>query len=259
MVHRALILLWMLPGVAVAATVPADGYLAYSGTATALHSSKFLYGERHVVQYRAGRIAARVVLYTCADGSAFARKAVQYVDPIAPDFQLDDAANGMLEGIRSAPNGRAVFFRASRSGTEKSGPLPRDAGLVADAGFDEFVRANWQRLMSDKTLSMPFLVPSRLNDYGFQVQHVRSEVTAGTPAEVFRLRLGGIWGWFLPGIDVYYSAADHVLVRYVGLSDLRDASGDNFKTEILFPPQERTAAAEQNMRDAEQARLAACR
>ena len=39
MVHRALILLWMLPGVAGAATVPADGYLAYSGTATALHSS----------------------------------------------------------------------------------------------------------------------------------------------------------------------------------------------------------------------------
>jgi len=259
MPRLSVVLLCFLPGLAGAASAPADGYVTYSGTAMALHSSRFLYGERHVLFYRAGRIAERIVLYTCADGSAFARKTVRYVDPIAPDFRLDDAANGMLEGIRSEPNGRTVFFRASQSSAEKSGPLPGVAGLVADAGFDEFVRTNWQRLMTDKTLSMPFLVPSRLTDYGFQVQHLRSEVTAGAPAEVFRLRLGGLWGWFLPGIDVYYSTADHVLVRYVGLSDLRDASGDNFKTEIVFPPTDRKAAEEASMRAAEQAALSACR
>jgi hypothetical protein len=91
------------------------------------------------------------------------------------------------------------------------------------------------------------------------VERLRQETIGGIPTEVFRLRLSGFWGWFLPGIDVYYSDADHVLVRYDGLSDLRDASGDNFKTVIDFPPVDRKAVGEASMQQALRAPLAACR
>ena len=47
-----------------------------------------------------------------------------------------------------------------------------------------------------KSMSVRFLVPSR-NDYGFQVQRLRSENIDGVTAEVFRLRLSGLWGSFL--------------------------------------------------------------
>ncbi len=254
-----------------------DGYLTYAGTADARHASDFLYGERHFLRYAGGQVAERVVLYTCRNGSAFARKTVSYVDRTAPDFLIENATDGMREGIRAAAGGaavpagtaapasgagssrRTVFFRPHGSDPERAGPVPRVPGLVADAGFDEFVQMHWQDLMSGHPLEMRFLLPSRLTDYGFQVEHLRSESVRGVAAEVFRLRLAGFWGHFLPGIDVYYDAASHVLVRYDGLSDLRDPAGNNYKTQIDFPESERKAATGDALREARSAPLAPCR
>ncbi len=247
------------PAAGRASPAPAEEYRSYGGTANVRHSQDFLYGERHVLHYRDGALAERVVLYTCRDGSAFARKRVSYTEPQAPDFELVDAANGLREGIRTQAGQRRVFFQASPAVREKSGPLPAVAGLVADAGFDEFVRSHWDRLASGAELSIRFLVPSRLQDYGFEVERVGSAVRDGIATQVFRLKLAGFWGWFLRGIDVYYSDADHVLVYYDGLSDLRDAAGDNYKAEIDFPPAARQLSSEQAMSDALKTPLRPCR
>ena len=98
-----------------------------------------------------------------------------------------------------------------------------------------------------------------LTDHGFQVQRLRRDLVQGIPTEVFRLRLSGVWGWFLPGIDVYYGSADQVLMRYDGISDLHDAAGNNYKTTIDFPAEERTAATVKAMLDARSAPIAPCR
>jgi hypothetical protein len=239
--------------------VPLEGYLLYSGTATARHSAQFLYGERHVLLYRAGRLAERVVLYICRDGSPFARKTVSYVAAIAPDFLLEDGSNGLREGVRSAANERWVFFRESRTAAEKTGPLPKAAGLVVDAGFDDYIRANWEALMTGQSLDLPFLMPSRLGDIAFQLQHLRSEVIDHSAAEVFRLKVSGIVGWIAPGIDVSYATADRVLMRFDGVSDLRDASNHNYQTEINFRLTDRKIGSAQDMDNARQARLAPCK
>lgn len=236
-----------------------DTYLTYSGTAMAARSDDFLYREKHVLHYRDGKIAGRVVLYTCRDGSAFARKTVSYVDTLSPDFDLEDASNGMREGVRTEGGVRKVFFRNDRHSAEKVGTVPSIDGLVADSGFDAFVRSNWQSLMDGHALGMYFLVPSRLEDMSFKVQHVRSDHTDGIPVEVFRLRLSGILGWVAPTIDVYYSSTDRTLIRYVGLTDLRDASSDNLQARIDFQPGDRRNDDEQDMSSARQARLAPCR
>ena len=235
-----------------------DSYVSYSGTALAQRSGQFLYSERHVLQYRDGRMAGRVVLYTCRDGSAFARKTVSYGDLLSPDFVLEDASNGMREGVRTGGGGREVFFRDGAA-AEKRRPIPQSPGLVADSGFDAFVRANWQPLMDGRTLGMRFLVPSRLDDMGFNVQHVGSGSADGVPVEIFRLKLSGVVGWVAPSIDVYYGAADRTLVRYVGLSDLRDGSHANFHAEIEFRPGDRRPDDAETMISARTARLAPCR
>ena len=247
------------------AAAPLDGYLSYSGIARARHSGEILYGERHVLLYRNGRIAERAVLYTCRDGSAFARKVVTYSSALVPDFLFEDASNGMREGIREASardvasGSRVVFYRERSADAEKSGPVPSVPGLVADAGFDEFVQAQWDSLTSGKAVDFRFLLPSRLADYGFKVQRLRADSVQGMSAEVLRLKLSGIWGWFLPGIDVYYSSADRVLVRFDGISDLHDASGNNYKTTIEFSVEERKVATSQAMVDARAAPIAPCR
>jgi hypothetical protein len=246
---------------AAASATDSEGYVTYLGTATALKTQTFAYGEQHVLKVRDGRLAERVVLYTCRNGSAFARKTSSYTDELAPSFVLEDASNGMLEGVREAvppSDRRTVFYRASRADAEKIGPLPRVPGLVIDSGFDEFVRANWSALVAGKSLSMHFLVPSRLDDIGFRVQRLRSDRVDGVPVEVFRLKLAGVLGWFLPGIDVYYGSADHVLMRYVGLSDLRDGAQNNLTVTIAFHPHDRRPSGLRDFQDAGQAPLAPC-
>jgi len=242
-----------------------DGYVSYTGMARARHATDVLYGERDVLLYRDGRLAERAVLYTCADGSAFARKTVSYPNALLPDFLFEDASNGMREGIREdAPEAatstaRSVFYRERSGDPEKSGPLPSTPGMVADAGFDEFVQSHWDSLITGKAVEVRFLLPSRLTDYPFQVQRLRADLIHGTPTEVFRLRLSGVWGWFLPAIDVWYSSADHVLMRYDGISDLHDATGNNYKATIDFPAEERTASSAKAMLDARAAPIAPCR
>jgi hypothetical protein len=255
---RTILLLLSTPLTSIAASAD-EHLLSYSGTATARHSSEFIYGERHLLRYRDEQLAERLVLYTCRDGSAFARKTVSYVEPMAPDFVLDDAANGMREGVRTDGTGRTMFFRGVRLEPERSGPVREVPGLVIDAGFDEFIRANWPSLMTGTPRDLHFLVPSRLGAMHFHVQRVRGDAFDGVPVEVFRLQLAGVLGWVLPAIDVSYGSESHVLMRYEGLSDLRDSVGDNFQTTITFHPGDRKPAEESEWASARQARLGPCR
>ena len=108
-------------------------------------------------------------------------------------------------------------------------------------------------------LPLHFLVPSRLDDVNFEVRHVRSESVGGQPADVFRLRLAGALGLIVQSIDVAYGTADHILLRYDGVSDLRDRGGDNYRSLINFSPGDRTAGDARGMAAARQAPLAPCR
>jgi hypothetical protein len=48
----------------------------YSSVPRVHHATQVLSGEQHVLRYQQGRIAERVVLYTCVNRSTFARKSV---------------------------------------------------------------------------------------------------------------------------------------------------------------------------------------
>jgi len=257
-IFRGLLWVVLLAASTGAARAADDEYIEYTGAARARHRQDFLYGERHILVYHDGRLTERMVLYTCADGAPFARKRVSYVDPAAPDFFFDDASNGMREGVGSQGGERSVFFRANRIEPEKSAPVPHAPDLVVDAGFDAFIQAHWSALMNGTPLPLKFLVPSRLQVMSFEVQHLRGGYFDGKPTEVFRMKLSGVLGLVWPGIEVAYDAAEHILVHYEGLSDLRDASGDNLQASIVFHAGERKPTSAQAISAAEAAALAPC-
>jgi hypothetical protein len=107
--------------------------------------------------------------------------------------------------------------------------------LVADAGFDSFVRERWAQLLEGDKLRFDFLVPSRLDFLSLKVQRLRADTEDGVPAQVFRLSLSGVLGWFLDGIDVWYADDDRSLLRFDGLSNVRDERGENYTARIRFP------------------------
>ncbi|MBC8027705.1 MAG: hypothetical protein H7Y89_17055 [Steroidobacteraceae bacterium] len=215
----------------------ADG--VFTGYARDLRTNALLYVESHAVADAGTSRERRVVLYQCADGSPFARKELTYAgDRSAPGFGFEDARSGYADGLTRDARGLEVYERSG-----KSAPLRRErvdgAGLVADAGFDEFVRANWSTLESGKAVDAPFLVPSRLGSMPFRVRKIGEAQIGDDTVSVIRLSLAGLLRFFLPDIDVSYRKRDRALMRYRGTTNIRDANGKLLEAQIDFPAAER--------------------
>lgn len=229
----------VLAWVMLAAPVRADDrFVRYEGRAVDLEAGTPVYDERHFVRLRADKVVERVVLYLCPGTAeqAFARKRMEVgPDPLRPSFEMRDARLGYAEGLRENAGQLEVFYQRDRASAEERETLVLPPELVADAGFDEFVRKHWDELLRGDKVAFDFLVPSRLEYLSFKVRHLREEKEAGRDAQVFRLSLSGVLGWFLDGIDVWYATDDRSLLRFDGLSNVRNAEGDNYTARILFP------------------------
>jgi hypothetical protein len=209
----------------------------FTGYARDLDSRELLYIESHTVRELGTLNEQRVVKYLCSRGdAAFARKVLQYgANRTEPAFRLDDARTGYVEGLQRTGTRLEVFKRESGQGELRKRAVPTTVAIVSDAGFDEFVRKHWSELESGKAVRFPFLVPSRLDYMSFKVQKNRDTIIEGQPASVMRLNLSGFLGRFLPHIEV----SDRILMRYKGLTNIRDASGKNVIAQIDFPSRER--------------------
>lgn len=214
--------------------------LQFTGIARA-RDGAVLYVESHHVRNVGAIGETRVVLYRCSkDGPAFARKELTYGKTREePEFIFTDARSGYVEGLRQTPQGPRVFQQENSRSARREAKVPSDATIVADAGFDEFVRKHWDELEAGKTVRFPFLIPSRLDFLTFKVKKHHETKIEGATASVIRLNLSGVLGWFLPYIEVSYRKSDRVLMRYDGLTNIRDDSGKNHIAIIEFPLRER--------------------
>lgn len=230
--------------IAMVASATAVADIAFTGYARSRDDGRPLYVESHHVR-DAGKVGeTRVVLYRCsAGGPAFARKELTYgASREQPEFKFIDARSGHVEGLRRTPAGPRVFVKEDARSPQREAAVPAGAAIVSDAGFDEFVRQHWDELEAGKTVRFPFLIPSRLDSLTFKVRKHHDATVEGAAASVIRLNLSGVFGWFLPYIEVSYRRSDRVLLRYEGLTNIRDAGGDNMVAVIRFPPAERRAA-----------------
>ena len=217
-------------------------YMSYDGTAVDSDDGRVLYRESHYLAMEGASVLERLVLYRCADGQPFARKRVAPVldSPWLPEFDLTDARLGYREGVDAKGKLFEVFVQESAQDAIERETLEKaPVDLVGDAGFDRFVQDHWDTLVAGQTVRFNFLVPSRLDYLGFKVQQVGEERIGERPVRVFRLALGGLLGLVVSGIDVSYDADSRVLMRFSGLTNVRDPDGENYVARIDFPADER--------------------
>lgn len=186
------------------------------------------YREEHWVVREGGR-QLRLVLYRCPGGAAFARKWVRgAIDDPAPDFALYDQRDGYREGVDSRHGARYVYVQAHAGAPMQSQKLRAVDDAVVDAGFDAWLRANWQ----PPAAPLRFLLPSRLDWMPLTVQ---ARDAAGQGERSFRLRLDAWYGFAAPALRVTYDSASRRLLRFEGPSNLRDGNGGTQTVRIEFP------------------------
>ena len=208
-----------------------------TGCAYERTTGELLYVEMHEERIEAGRVVAARVRYADSEGRRLAEKAVDFSgDPERPLFRFENTATGHLEGLESDSGTLVSFFRKSATSTERRSRLAPAGRPIADSGFDRFIESSWARLMRGERIVRPFLVPSRGRFVDIAIRRVES----GSAREaVFVLEMdSALLRLVVAPIRVAYAVADRRLVRYIGLSNVRDARGRNFDARIVFeePP-----------------------
>ncbi|WP_045728308.1 hypothetical protein [Xanthomonas sp. GPE 39] len=225
--HHAFYLALSLAVCALVAAAPARAMLHYEGQAYAADGKQLLYRESHWVREN----GARLVLYQCPNGAAFARKRVAD-GGIAPDFELVDARSGYREGVRSTGNGREMFSQIKGQAEHHAAlSSSADAPLVIDAGFDAYVRQHWDALAGGKPERITFALPSSQRTLQFQI----TPGTADANVQHYTLGLAAWYGGLLPDINVAYARQERHLLEFSGVGNIRDARGHYPQVRITFP------------------------
>lgn len=223
------------------AALPAQAsMLALEGDARDPDDGRLLYREVHLIRGDGDRPTERLVLYRCPNGVAFARKRVDYrQSALAPAFELEDA-RGYREGLRRE-GGRTLVW----SGSDAPKPLAATkTPLVADAGFDEFLRQRWPQLTAGRPQPLSFAIPAFGRSLPFKVRSAGTRGPHGDRVHRFELRLEGLLGVVASSIRVEYGADDQRLRRFIGPTNIRDARGGQIEARIDFPQAPRPVDAQ---------------
>lgn len=224
-------LFWMSAIATPAFAGPVAG--ASEGTAYRLEDGAAAYREMHLL-FDSGSHPARLVLYRCMDGSAFARKiVVERSGAATPDFDFIDGRSGYREGVRTTARGREVYVQKSGATSEERKTLDVPANAVIDAGFDATIRAQWSRLATPAGIRANFLLPSAKRF--LKVSITRAGTNPAPGVTHLRMQLDTWYGFAAPDTNLDYRNSDRRLLRFQGIGSIRDGHGRNQAVRIEFP------------------------
>ena len=204
------------------------------GEAFDLKNDDFLYTETHC---GIGEISSEVI-YQHSDGTLLAHKQLDYQSGAAtPSFvQRNLQANETVEVSFDQQEVLMSVTDSANKEIEKISPVTDiDSNpLVIDAGFDVFIRDNWDTLLSGKTLEFQFPLASRSSLVSLQVKPSACSYATETD-QCFALEPAN---WFFrmlaSPIELGYDAGLARLTRYRGLSNINDESGKGLIVDIRY-------------------------
>lgn len=213
------------------------------GTAWSMDKEDVLYREIHFAEDPEHELTTRVE-YRNNNDEVFAEKELDYsVSTTAPAIsQIDHRYDAHI--ITRHPNNTPgpvvkLEVRPHDSDETRSSEFDYDDGLIIDAGFDPFVRENWDRLSNGRRVTTDFLVPARMDTVRISISKTDSS-ECNFPSDnmhCFIIRPAGLLrlvSWFVDPIRVAYDADSRRLLMFEGISNLRDDAGEPRNALIHF-------------------------
>ena len=211
----------LFPGFAAACVEPFLKSQEYAVIGEAFdNDGELLYTETliHRADDTGGSLETR---YRLPQGVEIARKTVEYdCRPTAPSFELQETTSGQLEGARWVGDRIEVF-----SGDELTSLEVPEGPLIFDAGFDNSIKLNWDRLMDGETLTVNYLFSraGRFLELRLQQSEAPDNATGVTTDGVVYFRISAnnpFLRLFSSSLFVGYDREDRSLRYYSGPSNL---------------------------------------
>lgn len=209
----------------------AQDAVRYRGDAYDLATGKFVYSENHAEFYQGGEHAYSRVSYRDKDGKEFASKLITFKsNRLQPTYELEDARDGYVEGIRRESGETVYFARRKSSEPMKEKRVRAPAPAVFDGGFDYFVREHFDEICAGKNKSFYFAVPIELDFFRFRV--ARQDF-----GELCRINLeldNVVLRQFVKPIKLWYDSKTKRLAKYEGISNINGGDGKSLKVRVVF-------------------------
>ena len=210
----------------------------FHGSARSLDDDRPVYQEHHAVSgtCESGVFVPaqhRVEYLRDSDGTPFASKQLTYrrsaqlpeVDFQQPEFnerlEISYPEASTLDITWQKPSSETAMFELRFGGK-----------LVVDAGFDQFVRANWAAVTSGQSVEFDFLAPTRGDYYGFVLEpgpknRLDADIVVQIRPTSLMLRV------LVDPIVLGYNRQG-ALTHYRGLTNIRKNADANHTAEIYY-------------------------
>lgn len=222
---------------------PDSDTLWATGTAWTPDKARVLYREFHYAENPDLDLPTRVQ-YRTPEGELFAEKTMDYSAVMtAPQIRQIDYRNSARIETRPLTDVRParveIGFQAHDSNRFIQAQVPLAQDLVVDAGFDPFVRANWDRLTAGRAVSAHFLVPARQDTVRVNLSSTDQRHCNAVAAELscFVIRPAGLLrvvGFLVDPIYIGYEQQSRRLAMFSGLSNLRNDQGEPQNVLITY-------------------------
>lgn len=218
-------------------TVAAQTVAQTIGVAFDLNSNKPLYSEIHCVS---GDALTREVIYKDVADQLIAFKVLNYATGSnTPSYVQHNVYSQDSIAVELEQQRQEIIFTAtdatrpaqpSVSSVKPSAAVP----VVIDAGFDEFVRDNWDSLVAGESKQFQFPFAARESLIKLSIASARCSYATETD-QCFSLELNN---WLLSmlsdPIELGYDANSQRLTRFRGISNINDSDGEALAVDIHY-------------------------
>ena len=221
-----------------AASLPAVAQdFRFTGTATT-DSGSVIYEERHAVSGTCEdgifRPQQHDVAYHKPDAEeSFASKALEYdASVLRPTVDFSQPTfDEKMEITYPEPETLLINWQTPRGDSERF-EVAYPPNTVVDAGFDNFVRQNWQSVVAGEPVEFRFLGPTRGEHYGFVLERVENDRLDAD--HVVQIRPTGMVLRFLVDPIVLGYSDSGALSDYLGLTNIRKNQDENYTAHIRY-------------------------
>tara|TARA_R100001377_G_scaffold82144_1_gene62221 strand:+ start:1216 stop:1962 length:747 start_codon:yes stop_codon:yes gene_type:complete len=228
---------WLIASIA-ALAMPLQAQPWIVGDAASADNGELLYREIHYRSDASASLSERVE-YVLPSGELIVEKTLNGArSSITPEVEQNDLRSGTRFSISDSGDSLDARYRRGDQGFE-SRRIEKEERLVVDAGFDPYVRANWQALRNGETIRAEFFVPARLDTIKISIRETDAEQCAALESSALCLvvRPAGILrlvGWLVEPLYLAYEQDSQRLLMYRGISNLLDENGQSQNVVIRY-------------------------
>jgi len=204
-------------------SIPAQGS-DFIGHAYQTDSKKLAYSEEHTIKNG----VFHQVVYKEANGQVFAKKNIDYSNSfIAPDILQDNSRNGELIKTELRENKYRVSYRENFDQTIQRSDIRSSENFVIDAGFDHYIRLNWDVLISDKETVIQYLIPSHLKSIDLRITQAACKDEADDSRICFIVAADNwLYRMLSSSLFLSYDKQHKRLMTFSGRSNISDKNGN---------------------------------